>query len=70
MPRQASSPAPLESLPAASAVHRRLGEVIREERLLRRLLRLVLDRERLLDPPAGASTDPSTRDQGVSPCPR
>ena len=30
----------LESLPSPLAIHRRLGDVLREERLLRKLLRL------------------------------
>jgi hypothetical protein len=32
----------LGSLPAPAVIHRRLGEVLREERLLRRLLRLAM----------------------------
>jgi hypothetical protein len=33
---------PFDLLPDPSAVHRRLGQMLREERLLRRLLRLSL----------------------------
>jgi hypothetical protein len=52
MPPSAAHPTPLDSLPPAAAVHRRLGELVREERLRRRRLRLALDRARLRPRPA------------------
>jgi hypothetical protein len=33
---------PLDQLPSPDVIHRRLGEVLREERLLRRLLQFAL----------------------------
>jgi hypothetical protein len=47
MPHDDTAPGPIESLPSASTVHRRISVLVREERLLRRLLQLIVDREQL-----------------------
>jgi hypothetical protein len=47
-----TAPNPIQSLPSASTVHRRISVLVREERFLRRLLKLIVASEQLVNSPA------------------
>ena len=56
-------PDPLHTMPEPAAIHQRLGEVIREEQLLRRLLRLSMAAQELIRRPTAASALPAQEDR-------